>query len=89
MSAYQVNKLCHRLYHDAGFRDAITADPAKAIADWPLTAEERAALLSGDVKRLYESGAHPFLLSHISRWSLFGVTPAIYAERIHDARDPS
>lgn len=88
MSAYQVNKLCHRIYHDDAFREAVKTDPGKAIADWPLSAEERQALLSGDVKRLYESGAHPFLLSHISRWDVFGVTPALYAERIRGARDP-
>ena len=42
MSAYQVNKLCHRLYHDQPFRDAVKADPAKAIADWPLSADSDA-----------------------------------------------
>ena len=88
MSAYQINKLCHRLYHDRSFREAVKADPAKAIADWPLSDAERTALLNGDIKRLYESGAHPFLLGHITRWDLFGVTPAIYAERIRDAKDP-
>ena len=88
MSAYLVNKLCHRLHHDVSLRAAAKADPAKAIADWPLTDAERKALLAGDVKSLYEAGAHPFLLGHISRWNLFGVTPAVYAERIKDARDP-
>jgi hypothetical protein len=88
MSAYQINKLCHRLYHDASFREAVKADPAKVIADWPLSDGERQALLGGDVKRLYEAGAHPFLLGHTSRWGLFGLTPAIYAERIRGARDP-
>ena len=89
MSAYQVNRLCHRLYHDASFRDAVKADPAKAIADWPLTDDERRALLGGDVKRLYEAGAHPFLLGHTSRWGLFGLTPEVYAERIKGAKDPA
>jgi hypothetical protein len=88
MSVYQVNKLCHRLYHDRAFREAVKADPAKAIADWPLSDAERTALLAGDVKRLYEAGVHAFLLGHITRWDLFGVTPAIYAERIRGARDP-
>ena len=88
MSAYQVNKLCHRLYHDRPFREAVKADPAKAIADWPLSDAERKALLAGDIKRLYEWGTHPFLLGHITRWDLFGVTPARYAERIKDAKNP-
>jgi len=89
MSAYQVNKLCHRLYHDRSLRDAVKADPAKAIADWPLSDAERTALLTGDVRQLYESGVHPFLLGHITRWDLFGVTAATYAERIKDAKDPN
>ena len=88
MSAYQINKLCHRLYHDRSFRDAVKADPAKAIADWLLGDAERKALLAGDVKRLYEWGVHPFLLGHASRWDLFGLTPASYAERIRGAKDP-
>ena len=88
MSVYQVNKLCHRLYHDRSFREAIKADPAKAIADWPLSEAERTALLTGDIKRLYEWGTHPFLLGHITRWGLFGVTAALYADRIKDAKDP-
>jgi hypothetical protein len=88
MSVYQINKLCHRLYHDRPFREAVKADPARAIADWPLNDEERKALLTGDIKRLYEKGVHPFLLGHITRWDLFGVTPAIYAERIKGAKDP-
>jgi hypothetical protein len=89
VSAYQVNKLCHRLYHDAAFREAVQADPAKAIADWPLSEAERKALLAGDVRRLYESGVHAFLLGHTSRWGLFGLTPAVYAERIRAAKDPA
>jgi hypothetical protein len=89
MSAYQINKLCHRVYHDIAFREAVKRDPAAAIADWPLTDEERKALLDGDVKRIYEWGVHPFLLAHCTRWELFGLTAAMYAERIRTARDPS
>ena len=88
MSVYQVNKLCHRLYHDQAFRAAVKADPAQAIAGWPLADAERKALLTGDIKWLYERGAHPFLLGHITRWDLFGVTPALYADRIRGAQDP-
>lgn len=63
-------------------------DPAAAIADWPVTDAERKALLAGDIRTLYEWGAHPFLLAHFTRWGLFGLTPAMYAERIRGARDP-
>jgi hypothetical protein len=76
------------VHHDIAFRDAVRADPAKAIADWPFTEAERKALLEGDIKRLYEWGTHPFLLGHFTRWGLFGVTTASYAERIRGAKDP-
>jgi hypothetical protein len=88
MSIYQVNRLCHRVFHDAAFREAVKRDPKAAIADWPFTDDERKALLDGDVKRLYEWGAHPFLLAHFTRWGLFGLTDANYSERIRAARDP-
>ena len=88
MSAYQINKLCHRVFHDVAFREAVKRDPAAAIADWPFTEAERKALMEGDIRRLYEWGTHPFLLAHFTRWGLFGLTPAMYAERIQGARDP-
>jgi hypothetical protein len=88
MSVYQINKLCHLLHHDKALREAVKADPVKALAEWPLSEAERKALMEGDIRRLYEWGTHPYLLGHISRWSLFGVTPAVYAERIRGARDP-
>jgi hypothetical protein len=88
MSAYQINKLCHRVFHDVAFREAEKRDPVAALADWPFTIAERKALLEGDIRRLYEWGTHPFLLAHFTRWGLFGLTPAMYAERIQGARDP-
>src|SRR5262245_9818764 len=69
MSAYQINKLCHRVFHDVAFREAVKSDPASAIADWPFTDAERKALLEGDIRRLYEWGTHPFLLAHFTRWA--------------------
>ena len=89
MSAYQINKLCHRVFHDVAFREAVKRDPAAAIAAWPFTDEQRQALLTGDVRKLYEWGTHPFLLAHFTRWNLFGVTAPMYAERIRGARDPA
>src|SRR6266702_7930350 len=86
MSTYQINKLCHRVFHDVAFREAVKNDPAAAIADWPFTEAERKALLEGDIRRLYEWGTHPFLLAHFTRWGLFALSLALYAERIQGAR---
>jgi hypothetical protein len=88
MSVYAVNKLCRDALHDPAFREALKRDPAAAIAARDLTAEERNALLAGDVARLYERGCHPFLLAYLTRWELFGLTPAIYGERIRTVHDP-
>ena len=66
MSVYAINKICYRALHDIPFREAVQRDPAGAIADLPLTGEERQALLAGDVARLYEWGVHPFLMGHLT-----------------------
>jgi hypothetical protein len=87
MSVYAVNKLCRDALHDVAFREAVKRDPAAAIAARDLTAEERNALLTGDVARLYEMGCHPFLLAYLARWDLFGITGALYNKRIHALPD--
>jgi hypothetical protein len=89
MSIYAVNKLCRDALHDRAFRAALERDPRSAIAPLPLTDAERSALLDGDVAWLYERGAHPFLLAYLTRWELFGLTVALYSERIRAAREPA
>ena len=88
MSVYALNKLCHRTLGDLDFRAAMQRDPAGAIAEYRLTPEERAALLAGDVARLYEMGVHPFILSFLTRYEICGLTAEVYSERIRQARDP-
>ena len=62
-------------------------DSASAIPGRDLAAEERGALLAGDVAWNYERGRHGFLLAYLTRWSLFGFSPPVYSERIRKARD--
>jgi hypothetical protein len=88
MSLYQLNKLCHRTLGDLEFRAAMKRDPVTAVAEFKLTDQEREALLAGDVARLFEMGVHPFLLSFLTRYELFGLTGEVYSERIRKARDP-
>jgi hypothetical protein len=87
MSVYAVNKICRDALHDVAFRDAVKNDPAAAIAARDLSSDERNALLGGDVAWLYEHGCHPFLMSYLTRWELFGLKPIVYTERIQKARD--
>lgn len=82
MSIYALNKLCHRTQNDRAFRTAMRDDPAAAIAPYDLTAGEREALLAGDVARLWKMGVHPFILSFLTRYEIFGLTAAVYSERI-------
>ena len=89
MSTFAVNKLCRDASRDPAFRDALKGDPKSAMASLALTEQERAALIAGDVKALFEQGAHPYLLSHLIRYELFGLTEPVYSERIHAARDPN
>jgi hypothetical protein len=88
VSVYAIDKICYQALHDLAFREAVKRDPAAAIADLPLTGEERQALLAGDVAWLYERGVHPFLMGHLTRFGLFGLTVTTYSERIRAARDP-
>jgi hypothetical protein len=85
MSAYEVNKLCWRAVHDRAFREALKREPEAATAQLPLSAEERSALLAGEVGRLYQLGANAFLLSHLPRFQLFGLTVPVYSERMRAA----
>src|SRR5262249_60257325 len=67
MSVYAVNYLCRELLRDHAFRAAMKADPAAAIAKYDLTAEERQALLAGDVAKLYRLGRNAVPPRHLPR----------------------
>jgi len=88
VSVYAINKICYRALHDPAFRDAVKRDAGAANAELARTGEERDALLAGDVAQLYEWGVHPFLMGHLTRYQLFGLTVTTYSERIRAARDP-
>lgn len=88
MSIYALNKLFYLLENDAAFRQRIKSSPTEAIAEFPLTQEEREALISGDVGRLFNLGVHPFLLNGLARHQLFGVTGENYLPRIRGQASP-
>jgi hypothetical protein len=82
MSIYHVNKVCYRALHEPKFREALRLDPGHTLAPLPLTEEERQLLLGGEVGKLHDMGAHSFLLSHLSRFELFGLDVLTYSERM-------
>lgn len=59
-------------------------DPEAAIAGLRLTEEERRAILTGDVGRLAQLGAHGYLLGYLARYEICGLTMSNYVQRIHD-----
>jgi hypothetical protein len=87
MSVYAVNYLCREILRDHAFRAAMKTDPAAAMAKYDLTAEEREALLAGDVAKLYRLGANAFLMGYLPRFEVCGLTLPIYNERIRSAAD--
>lgn len=82
MSVYTINEICYRAVHDPPFRDAMLADPAGMLATLELTDAEQRALLAGDIGQLYLWGANTYLLGHLMRYKLFGVTRETYAPSI-------
>ena len=86
MSVLAVNRLCRELLRDHVFRAAMKSDPSAALGELDLTAEERSALLAGDVATLHRMGVNDFLMGYLARFEVCGLNVPIYAERIRSAR---
>jgi Aromatic-ring-opening dioxygenase LigAB, LigA subunit len=82
MNIYLIHKLCRRVLHDREFRQLILANPEMAVSSMPFTEAERAALLAGDVARLYREGASAFLLLILSRFKVFGLELPVFNRRM-------
>ena len=83
MSLYGIHKTLYLLQNDLDFRERLRTDPFGALADMPLTEEERKALLTGDMAALYRMGTHTFLMSRIPRFNaLGGLTREEYQRRL-------
>jgi hypothetical protein len=83
MSIYAVHKIAQLLRKDAAFCERMRQNPSAAIIDFPLTDEERQAILAGDVGRLAALGTHGYLLGAFAQQQVVGVTMANYVERVH------
>jgi hypothetical protein len=82
MSLYATQKLLYHLNRDAAVQRRFRDDRSGLLADYPLDAEEREALLSGDVGKLYVLGANGQLLMHYA--ALLGMPWADYIEAMRD-----
>ncbi len=56
MSQESLIRIVERASADAAFRGRLASSPESALAEYELTGEERAALLSGDARQLRSLG---------------------------------
>jgi hypothetical protein len=83
MSLYGIHKTLWLLQNDLEFRERLRTQPEEALANLPLTEEERRALLSRDMAALYRMGTHTFLMSRLPRFNaLGGLTREQYQQSI-------
>ncbi len=82
MSLYQLSKLLFQLNRDEAFKARFRDDRTAAIADWPLTAEERDAIANTDVGKLYVLGVNGQILMHFA--ALCRVEWPDYLQRMRD-----
>jgi hypothetical protein len=87
MSVYQVNKILYLTDNDPDFRRRMKEEPAAVLKEFRLSEEERDALISGAVGKLYQMGVHTFLLNHLYRYELFGVNRDNYLSRIREGME--
>jgi len=64
VSDYQLNRV---LYEKARAHKMVDSIGPDELADYELTAEERAALAEGDLEALFRLGANPYLIRRVFR----------------------
>lgn len=62
MTRYAVDKILWEVAKKPNFGKAFLADPTATIRDYELTETEYKALISKDLRTIFNLGAHPFLL---------------------------
>ena len=82
MSLYYVQKLMYQLNRDPAVRKRFAANRAEVIADYELTAEERGAILEGDVGLLYVMGVNGQILMHYA--ALLGQPWDVYIDAMRE-----
>ena len=81
MSLYYVQKLLYQLNRDPQVRRRFEEDPAGKLAEYPLTDEERRAVLEKDIGLLYVMGVNGQLLMHYAAMAGLEWTEYIQAMR--------
>ena len=82
MSLYAAQKLLYHLNREPAVQARFMAEKAALLDDYDLVAEEREAILAGDVGKLYVLGANGQLLMHFA--ALLGMPWADYIEAMRE-----
>lgn len=82
MSLYQLSKFLFQLNRDEELKARFKDDPAKTAEGWPLTDEERQAILAPDIGMLYVMGVNGQILMHFA--ALCGIEWSDYLQRMRD-----
>lgn len=82
MSLYTLSKLLFTLNRDEGAKRRFGADPAAFVDEFPLSGEERQALLDRDIGLLYVLGVNGQILMHFA--ALCGIEWSDYLQRMRD-----
>ena len=82
MSLYSTQKFLYHLNRDAAVQKRFRDDLPALLDDYQLDDEERAAILGGDIGKLYVLGSNGQLLMHFA--ALLGMPWADYIEAMRD-----
>jgi hypothetical protein len=82
MSLYSTQKFLFHLNRDPAVQQRFRADLPALLDAYELDAEERAAILAGDIGKLYVLGSNGQLLMHFA--ALLGMPWADYIEAMRD-----
>lgn len=82
MSLYQLQKFLYHLNRDEKLQAAFRQAPQTLLDDYHLDAEERAALLEGDIGLLYVLGVNGQILMHFAAY--LGIEWFDYLERMRE-----
>lgn len=82
-------RICPASTRNPVLREDFLRDPKGELARYPrkLTADERTALLAGDVGKLYQMGVNPYLMGYLARYGLFGLTGEMYSTQVRTSED--
>jgi Aromatic-ring-opening dioxygenase LigAB, LigA subunit len=82
MSLYGLQKFLYHLNRDPRVQQRFKGDPAALLDEYPLNAEERAAIFAGDIGLIYVLGANGQLLMHFAAY--LGMPWADYIQAMRD-----